>query len=292
MKKCALALCLALLLGLLCMPISAGEVYELLQNGDFEEITTHWEKYYLAAVDYCDQAHAGSGALQITNRQHSTDIARQVITKPLEHYGSGQYELSAWMRLADPEAKPVDVIIAIGVYLKDGQKFWFSTGWTRVTSEWTHLSGVVNISWSGALEEAEFYLVTPMDGDEDTSKNFRDMILDDCSMKVLNYDGEPYEQPTKAPVTTEPATDAPATDAPVTEAPEQTTAAPESAPESVPESTPEIESEHVQEQGSGKVSAQTYVIAGTMAAVAVILLGCGIALTVSYVRGKRNEAGK
>jgi hypothetical protein len=118
------------------------------------------------------------------------------------------------------------------------------------------------------------------------------MILDDCSMKVLNYDGEPYEQPTKAPATTEPATDAPATDAPeqTTAAPE--TAAPESAPESVPESTPEIESEHVQEQGSGKVSAQTYVIAGTMAAVAVILLGCGIALTVSYVRGKRNEAGE
>jgi hypothetical protein len=83
----------------------------------------------------------------------------------------------------------------------------------------------------------------------------------------------------------------------VTDAPEQTTAAPETAapesvPESVPESTPEAESESVQEQGSGKVSAQTYVIAGTMAAVAVILLGCGIALTVSYVRGKRNEAGK
>ena len=288
MKKSALALCLALLFGLLCMPISAGEDYELLQNGDFEEISTHWEKYYLAAVDYCDQAHAGSGALQITDRQHSTDIARQVITKPLEHYGSGQYELSAWMRLADPDAQPVDVIIAIGVYLKDGQKFWFSTGWTRVTSEWTHLSGVVNITWSGALEEAEFYLVTPMDGDEDTSKNFRDMILDDCSMKVLNYDGEPYEQPTKAPVTTEPATDAP-----VTDAPEQTTAAPETAaPESVPESTPEAESESVQEQGSGKISAQTYVVAGTMAAVAVILLGCGIALTVSYTRGKRNEAGK
>ena len=287
MKKCALALCLAMLIGLLCTPVFAGEDYELLTNGDFEEITTHWEKYYLAAVDYCDKAHTGSGALQINDRQHSTDIARQVITKPLEHYGSGQYELSAWMRLADPEAKPVDVMIAIGVYLKDGQKFWFSTGWTRVTSEWTHLSGVVNISWSGALQEAEFYLVTPMDGDEDTSKNFRDMILDDCSMKVLGYDGEPYEHPTKAPATTEPATDAP-----VTEAPEQTTAAPESAPESVPESTPEIESEHVQEQGDGKISAQTYVIAGTLAAVALILLGCGIALSVSYVRGKRNEAGQ
>ena len=290
MKKLALALCLVMLLGLFCMPVLAGNDYELLENGDFEEITTHWEKYYLAAVDYCDKAHTGSGALQINDRQHSTDIARQVITKPLEHYGSGQYELSAWMRLADPEAKPVDVMIAIGVYLKDGQKFWFSTGWTRVTSEWTELYGVVNINWSGALEEAEFYLVTPMDGDEDTSKNFRDMLLDDCSMKVLDYDGEPYEQPTKAPATTEPGTDAPETNAP-----EQTTAAPETtdpAPEGAPESAPETESEPVQEQGNGKISAQTYVIAGTMAAVAVILLACGVALTVSYVRGKRNEAGK
>ena len=286
MRKIALALCLCLLLGLLCMPIYAGEDYELLQNGDFEEITTHWEKYYLAAVDYCDQAHTGSGALQITNRQHSTDIARQVITKPLEHYGPGKYELSAWMRLADPEAKPIPVMIAIGVYLKDGQKFWFTTGWTTVTSEWTELYGVVNINWSGALKEAEFYVVTPTDGDEDTTKNFRDMLLDDCSMKVLNYGGEPYEQPTKAPVTTEPETDAPETDAP-----EQTTSAPETtAPESAPESAPETESAPVQEQESGKVSAQTWVIAGTMAAVAVILLGCGIALSVSYARGKRHEA--
>ena len=36
MKKLALALCFALLIGMLCMPVGAGEDYELLQNGDFE----------------------------------------------------------------------------------------------------------------------------------------------------------------------------------------------------------------------------------------------------------------
>ncbi len=293
MKKLAFAICVALLLGLLCMPIYAGEDYELLQNGDFEEFTTHWEKYYLAAVDYCDQAHTGSGALQITDRQHSTDIARQVITKPLEHYGPGKYELSAWMRLADPAAKPIPVMIAIGVYAKDGTKLWFTTGWTTVTSEWTELYGVVDMNWAGELEEAEFYVVTPTDGDEDQTKNFRDMLLDDCSMKVLNYGGEPYEQPTKAPVTAEPETDAPDTSAPesvTTESAEQTVAPESTAPES--EIAPEESTAPEDGQGKGEISAQTWVIAGTMAAVAVILLGCGIALSVSYARGKRNEAGK
>lgn len=289
MKKLPFVLCLVLLVGLLCMPVAAGEDYELLENGDFEEISAVWEKYYLAAVDYCDDAYAGNGALSITGRQHSTDIARQVITKPLMHYGSGTYALSARMRLADPAAQPVDVTIAIGVYLKDGQKFWFTTGWTTVTAEWTEICGTVNISWSGEIEEAEFYLITPSGGDEDTSKNFRDLYLDDCSMKAMSYTGEPYEKPTQAPVTTEPQTNAPETNAPEQTAPAPETDAPQT--EVVSDADIESESQAAPEQQSGGISAQTWVIAGTMAAVALILLGCGIALTVSYVRGKRHEAG-
>ena len=293
MKKIALTLCFILLFGALCIPTCAQEEYELLENGDFEEFSTTWEKYYLATVDYCDTAHTGNSAFQITNRKHSTDIARQYITKPLTHYGPGTYELSAWIRLADPQAEPIPVQIAIGVYLTNGQKQWFTTGgWVTVTSEWTHISGVTNISWSGEIETAEFYLVSPMDGQEDQSKNFRDLYLDDCSMKALSYTGEPYAPPTQAPVTTEPETETETeteTSAPESEA--QTTTAPETA---VPETEiePESTSEPTDGQEKGQISAQTWVIAGTMAAVALILLCCGIARTVSYARGKRHEASK
>lgn len=299
MKKMLLIVCVLAMLCTLCLPAFAEqESYELLENGDFEQFSTVWTKYYMASVDYCDAAHTGNGAFSITGRQHSTDIARQDITEPLEYYGPGQYELSAWLRLADPAAEPIAVQIAIGVYLKNGQKFWFTTpGFVTITAEWTQIKGQTNISWSGEIDEAEFYLVSPMNGQEDTSKDFRDLYLDDCSMKALSYSGAPYVPETQPPVTTEPNTTEPDTTEPdTTPAPDDTTQAGTTAPEQPdgteqePES--EIPTDPTDEQGKGRISAQTWVIAGTMGAVALILLATGVALSISFARGKKNEAGK
>ena len=288
MKKLALLFCAILLLGALALPTYAeeSESYELLSNGDFEHTTLDWEKYYKATVDYTTEAHSGNGAFSITRREHSTDIARQYITKPLSHYGHGEYQLSAWVRLADANAKPIEMQIALGLYSKSGAQRWVTTQWVTVTHEWTQIKGTVYVSWQDELDIAEFYLVTPMNGDEDTTKNFRNLILDDCSMKTVSYTGEPYELPTTAAPTTEPETEAPTTQAPTTEAP--TTEAPVTeAPTSEPE---EQTTEAVQQ--SGGIGTQTLIITCTMIAVGVILLACGIALTVSYIRGKRNEASK
>ncbi len=289
MKKLALLFCAAILLGALALPAYAeeSEGYELLKNGDFEEATLDWEKYYKATVDYTTEAHSGNGAFSISNRQHSTDIARQYITKPLEYYGPGDYEFSAWVRLADPNAEPIDVCIAIGVYCAEEKNYWFTTNYVRVTSEWTYISATRYISWDTELETSEFYLVTPMNGDEDTTKNFRDLIVDDCSMKTVSYTGEPYELPTTAAPTTEPETEPPVTEAPTTEA--LTTEAPVT---EAPTSEPEETETAIADQTSTGIPTQTLIITCTMIAVGVILLGCGIALTVSYTRRKRNEASK
>lgn len=279
MKNLALIFCAIMLLGALALPVYAeeSEGYELLKNGDFEEATLDWEKYYLATVDYTTEAHSGNGAFSITKRQHSTDIARQYITKPLAHYGHGEYEISAWVRLEDANAKPVQMQIALGLYSKSGAQKWVVSQWVTVTQEWTHIQATVYVTWQDELDIAEFYLVTPMNGDEDTTKNFRDLLVDDCSMKTVSYTGEPYEVPTTAAPTTEtPITEAPTTEAPVTEA---ATVEPE-------EQTTDAE------QQSGGIGTQTLIITCTMIAVGVILLACGIALTVSYIRGKRNEASK
>lgn len=299
MKKLTLLFCILFLLGTLCLPSYAADDYEMLQNGDFEEMTSTWQKYYMATVDYCDQAHSGSSALKITNRQHSTDIARQYITKPLEHYGPGSYEFSAWVRLADPSDAPINLQVAIGVYCKNGTNLWFTSDWVSVTSEWTYIHAIRPLSWSGELDTAEFYLVSPMNGDEDTSKNFRDLILDDCSMKPVDFTGEPYEQPTtEAPTTEPPTTEAPTTEPPATEAPtteeipleEPTTQAPEDSAD--PEQSISSEEQESQSEQSGGIRTQTWIFTGTMIATGLILLACAIALTVSYVRGKRNEASK
>ena len=290
MKKLALLFCAILLFGALALPTYAeeSEGYELLRNGDFENVTLDWEKYYKATVDYTTEAHSGNGAFSITRREHSTDIARQYITKPLSHYGHGEYQLSAWVRLADANAKPIEMQIALGLYSKSGAKHWVTTPWVTVTQEWTHIQATVYVSWQDELNIAEFYLVTPMNGDEDTTKNFRNLILDDCSMKTVSYTGEPYEIPTtEAPTTEAPTTEVPTTEAPTTEAP--TTEAPITEADT---NEPEETETAIADQTSAGIGTQTLIFTCTMIAVGVILLGCGIALTVSYVRGKRNEANK
>lgn len=285
MKKLSLLFCTLFLLGALCLPAYAQDDYEMLENGDFEDMSLDWQKYYMATVDYCETAHTGNGAFLITNRQHSTDIARQYITDPLEYYGPGEYEFSAWVRLEDADAQPINLMVAIGVYCESGAKHWFSTDWVTVTSEWTYISATRYITWEGELDEAEFYLVSPMDGEEDQTKNFRDLLLDDCSMKPVDFNGAPY-----APRTTEAPTTEPVTQAPTTEAP---TAAPESSaePESQMTAAPEEQMTDA-EQPTGSIGTQTLIITITMIAVGIIMLGCAIALTVSYIRGKRNETSK
>ncbi len=286
MRKLAFAICVALLLGLLCMPTGAGQDYELLENGDFEKVSGIWQPYVSSSLEYSDDAHSGSGALKITGRTHWTDFTRQYVTKKLTHYGTGTYRLTAWVKLADADAKPINMQVALGVYTT-ARDYWFTTDFVQVNANgWTCITKDVSASWAGEIKSAEFYMVT-QDGTE--GGNFRSVLVDDCSLMILGYDGEPYPTPTTEAPTTEPVTDAP--ESVTTESVEQTTAAPEStAPES--EIVPEEDTTPEAEQGSGSISAQTWVIAGTMAAVALILLCCGIALSVSYARGKRNEASK
>lgn len=283
MKKLALLFCFIILMGTMCLPARAEDDYEMLDNGDFEQFSSDWEKYYMATVDYCDRAHSGSGAFQITHRQHSTDIARQYITKKLEYYGPGTYEFSAWIRLANPEDQPIEKLqIAIGIYCKDGTKHWQTSDWFEVTSEWTYISAIRLLSWEGELEAAEFYLVTETNGEEDSTKNYRDLLLDDCSMKPTFYTGQPYApETTEMPTTEPPTTEAPTTEPAVTEPPEEIT------PEQV--TTAPVQTPSAPEPG---ISTQTWVIAGTMIGVGVILLAAAVALTVSYVRGKKNEASQ
>ena len=267
--------------------------YQMLKNGDFEQVSDVWEAYYKANVAYCDDAHTGDGAFKITERQHSTDIARQFITEPLEYYGNGAYELSAWVRLADPNAQPISMMVAIAVYCQSGQNLYFSTDWVTITSQWTHISGRINIAWEGKLNAAEFYLITPENGDEDQNQNFRNLLLDDCSMLPLSYTGEPYvpSPETTEPVTTEPVTTEPVTTEPVTTEPvttEPVVSNPDSDEVSIDEPS-EVTTEAGQTNNGIPT---TTLITIVMIAVGVILLGCGCALVISIMRGKKNESNK
>ena len=216
MKKLLLLMCTLLLLGTCCIPTYAQEGYELLDNGDFESLTSFaWFPYYLSSLEYSTDAHSGTYALKVTNRQHYTDVTGQHIAKQLNFYGSGTYQISAYVKLADPEAQPIDLQIAIGYHTPDKMN-WATTSFVQVTaSDWTLITGQVNLQWAGELTKAEFYIIG-REGQE--GSDYRDLLIDDCSMTTISYAGEAYAPATtEAPTTEPPTTEEPTTEAPTTE---------------------------------------------------------------------------
>lgn len=284
MKKLILLVCTLLVLGTCCIPTYAADSYELLENGDFEAPASFaWYPYYLSSLDYSADAHAGNTALKVTNRQHFTDVIGQHVTKPLNFYGSGTYQISAYVKLADPQAQPIELQIAIGYHTPDKQN-WATTNYAYVTAdEWTLITGQVYLQWSGELTMAEFYIIG-RDGQE--GGNYRDLLIDDCSMTTISYSGEAY-----APATTEaPTTEPPTTEEITTEAPttEEMTTEPPTTQEVTEEITEELtaeptETEPVQEDTAqgGKIKTVTWIIAGTLYGAGAIALICGIILLTS-----------
>ena len=290
MKRILSVLLLAALLtaAVLCLSVSAeGEGYELLENGDFNEAPGFtWLPYVSSSLSSVDEGREGR-ALKVEDRTHHTDVARQYVTAKMTYYGAGTYELTAYVRLADEGAAPVEVQAVLGIYGKDGQKMWQTTSFAQVTADgWTKLQAQVNVSWSGELEQAEFYFIT-RDGQE--NGDFRNLLIDDCSLKTVSYVGEAYGS---RPETESPATETPATEAPETEPPEAP--APETpAPDTqATESQSPVTDVETTETNSGDPAAtsdkgftQSMVIGGMLIAVGVILAACGVALTVTYVKG-------
>lgn len=273
MKKLSLILCALLLLGTLCFPTHAADGYEVLENGDFEtKGTLDWVPYYLGSIDYGTDAHSGDRSLRITNRQHYTDIARQYVTKKLSFYGQGTYEVSAYVKLANADAQPIDVQIAIGTYASGG-KTWATSGFARITADkWTQITAQVNLQWNGDLETAEFYFLA-VDGQE--GSDFRDLLIDDCSMKTVSYQGPEYApETTEAPTTETPTTETPTTEAPTTEAPTEapTTEEPTEQPTTLPEQNDE------RPESKGQIKTQTWIISGVMFASGLTCLACGVVL--------------
>lgn len=293
MKRVILfALLLSLLAAtVLCLPVSAADGYELLENGGFEEAPGFtWTKYVACTVDWDGNGVSGS-CIRVTGRTHYTDIVRQYITKKLSFYGHGTYLLEADIRLADPADQPVDVQIAIGAYSVGGDKKWATSDFVTVTADgWAHIRTQVNISWSGELEQAEFYLITR--ADQETTE-FRELLIDNCSMKTVSYTGEEYatepvtEAPTEAPTEkpTEPVTEPDETpQEPVTESGETTARDTDGTePAGTEQKTDEVDTPSASDPGSK----QSKVIGGMLIAVGVILLACAVALTVTYVKGGR-----
>ncbi|MBO5110405.1 MAG: carbohydrate binding domain-containing protein [Clostridia bacterium] len=163
--------------------------YELIDNGEIDaDIEGTWKYYWpgTSIVAATEQGRTGKG-LSVTHRTDKTGTICQDVSKKLSYYGSGTYEVSAYIKLANAEAVTADFMLVVNYGTAEGENYWATTEFTTVnTTDWTEVKGQIDINYSGTLNKADFYLIGG-DGQE-----YYDMLIDDCSMKTVTYTGDAY----------------------------------------------------------------------------------------------------
>lgn len=151
-------------------PIPGGT--ELLQNPGFESGTDSWTAMggYIAADS--TNKRTGTNGCKAYSRSHTYDGPQQDVILVLSTNGQGNYDISAWVKMGTG-ADSVQVVVrttdSSGIH-------YFSPSAVSVSSSgWTQISGTVNITWSGSLTAAYFYV--------ETKNTTNDMYVDDCSLQ-------------------------------------------------------------------------------------------------------------
>ncbi|GAB3175605.1 hypothetical protein GCM10027059_49300 [Myceligenerans halotolerans] len=159
----SLALGLAAALALVSVPgapsgdaPAAAASTNLLTNGDMENGTTGWSAFGAGTVSSTtNPVHGGSRSLAYTGRTSSWNGAAQNVASGLTN--NTTYTTSVWVRTQSgtPTSK-VTLQVTAG-----GTTDYFTLAQGSVNSwGWTHLTGTANVSWSGSLSSATFYVET------------------------------------------------------------------------------------------------------------------------------------
>jgi hypothetical protein len=152
------------------VPPAAAASSNLLTNGDMEGGTTGWSVFGAGALaSSTSPVHGGSRSLARTGRTAEWHGPAQSVTSALTNNTS--YTASVWVRSqsGSPTGKVTLSVTAGGTtsYVTLAQGAVSSSGWTQLT-------GTANVSWSGTLSSASFYVETGAGTDN--------LYIDDASL--------------------------------------------------------------------------------------------------------------
>ena len=143
---------------------------ELLANPGFESGTSGWFPCGGTLTEITSPVHSGAKAVAETGRTATYNGPMQDIKSALLASGQGNYTLSAWVKLASGTGTG-----EVRVYITDNNgDHWFYPSGSVNSSGWTQVSGIQNITWSGTLSAAYYYV--------EISGTLVDVYVDDCSL--------------------------------------------------------------------------------------------------------------
>ena len=135
----------------------------LLENPGFEDGLTHWQKKgaYDNLSVVSSPVHDGAQAiLAAVNDRHQG--IRQDITDDLKAQGPGDYYAQAWVQKKFGGTTDYKITIKLRY---GGQNYYRSAKASSSQGQWAKVSGTLNLSWGGTLEQAEFYIESTGDAD-------------------------------------------------------------------------------------------------------------------------------
>ena len=153
----------------------AKQNVNILRNPGYEEGLNSWGT--LEAISSpTNDAHSGTSAIKITNRETVAGSLEQNLASRLTQMGPGKYELSAWVK---PNKSALGTL---SIYVK-GEGDWGNYCYLELSNlkggEWNQLKGTLDISWKGNISYA--YLRVP-----DSVITGVDLIIDDVEFKKIS----------------------------------------------------------------------------------------------------------
>ena len=151
-------------------PTPAPPGTELLTNPDFESGAAYpWITW--GGVLSVDTPYKYGGSYgTLTTGRSTWSGPTQDITALLEANGQGNYDVSAWAKLASGSDN-----ILITIKLTYGGSDYYTFSAVSAGTDWTQITGTQNLTWSGSLTSAYFYV--------ETLSSSVDLYADECSLK-------------------------------------------------------------------------------------------------------------
>ena len=103
------------------------------------------------------QKYQGNASCYVSNRSGAYTGVAQYVSGYLYQQGQGQYNVSAWVKLANGADQA-----RITIYIRDdnGNRYIGTQGVNVNSTDWAKVEGTINVTWTGILRVARLYIET------------------------------------------------------------------------------------------------------------------------------------
>jgi GH35 family endo-1,4-beta-xylanase len=156
-------------------PTAPSAARNLLGSGGLEDNPKRWFNFGPSQITVVSSpTHSGSKALLVSNRSDYWQGAGQSVTEGM--HNNYNYQSEAWVRLVDGAGAATGQITL--KLVTTSETVSVNLGSAQISdSNWTKISGVGGVQWSGTLQRAEWFV--------STASGTASFLIDDADLRIV-----------------------------------------------------------------------------------------------------------